>query len=56
MRDDPSKLSDRAKWGLILKPEVKRVFEKNYEVYGYAKLGDKYSVRVLTLHAALSHG
>ena len=52
-RDDPSKLSVRTRRDMILKPEIKRVFEKNYEVYGVRKVGDKCSVRVLMLHAAL---
>ena len=33
-RDDPSKLSDRAKRDAILKPEIERVFEENRKVYG----------------------
>ncbi len=33
-RSDPNKLSARARRDTALKPEVKRVFEENYAVYG----------------------
>jgi hypothetical protein len=29
-RDDPVKLSNRAKRDMVLKPEIKRVFKENY--------------------------
>jgi transposase InsO family protein len=37
-RDDPAKLSGRARRDMILKPEIKRVFKENYEVYGVRKV------------------
>lgn len=37
-RADPSRLSARAKRDLLLKPEVDRVFEENYRVYGVRKV------------------
>ncbi len=37
-RIDPSKSSKRTKRDAILKPEIKRVFEANYEVYGVCKI------------------
>jgi len=35
---DPSRLSDRAKRDEQLKPEIKRVFEENFKVYGVRKV------------------
>lgn len=37
-RNDPARLSARAKRDLELKPEVARVFAENYEVYGVSKV------------------
>lgn len=37
-RNDPARLSARAKRNLELKPEVARVFAENYEVYGVRKV------------------
>jgi len=37
-RDDPEKLSARAKRDLALKPEIERVFAENFEVYGARKV------------------
>ncbi len=37
-RHDPSKLSERARRDMVLKPEVKRVFKDNYKVYGVRKV------------------
>ncbi len=37
-RSDPNKLSARARRDTALKPEVKRVFEENYAVYGVRKV------------------
>jgi len=37
-RSDPSRLSARAKKDLALKPEITRVFEENFEVYGVRKV------------------
>ena len=37
-RADPSRLSARAKRDLLLKPEIERVFEENFEVYGVRKV------------------
>jgi len=37
-RSDPNKLSARARRDSALKPEIKRVFEENYEVYGVRKV------------------
>jgi len=37
-RADPSRLSARAKRDLLLQPEVERVFEENYRVYGVRKV------------------
>ena len=38
MRNDPGKLSERARRDITLKPEIKRVFEENYSVYGVRKV------------------
>ena len=46
-RADPSRLSSRAKRDLLLKPEIKRVFKANYEVYALAKSGDSCNARAL---------
>ena len=35
---DPSRLSDRAKRDVELKPEIERVFEENLRVYGVRKV------------------
>ena len=35
---DPSRLSDRAKRDVELKPEIERVFEENHSVYGVRKV------------------
>src|SRR5690606_1800749 len=37
-RADPGKLSSRAKRDLMLRPEIKRVFAENHEVYGARKV------------------
>jgi len=37
-RDDPAKLSKRATRDMVLKPEIKRVFNENYAVYGVRKV------------------
>lgn len=37
-RIDPNKLSRRAKRDAVLKPEIKRVFKDNHEVYGVRKV------------------
>jgi transposase InsO family protein len=37
-RRDPTKLSDRAKRDLVLKPEIARVFAENFQVYGARKI------------------
>jgi putative transposase len=37
-RADPSRLSDRAKRDMELKPEIERVFAENFEVYGARKV------------------
>jgi putative transposase len=37
-RADPEKLSARAKWDMVLKPEIARVFRENFEVYGTRKV------------------
>ena len=37
-RADPEKLSVRAKWDMALKPEITRVFEDNFAVYGVRKV------------------
>ena len=37
-RRDPSKLSARAKRDAVAKPEVQRVFEENFQVYGVRKV------------------
>ena len=37
-RRDPARLSDRAKRDAALKPEVRRVFEENFSVYGVRKV------------------
>ena len=37
-RNDPSKLSARAKRDAVLKPVIKRVFKDNYKVYGVRKV------------------
>ena len=37
-RRDPSRLSPRAQRDLAMKPEVQRVFDANFKVYGYRKV------------------
>lgn len=37
-RRDPSRLSDRAKRDMVLKPEIARVFAENFGVYGIRKV------------------
>lgn len=37
-RADPDLLSDRAKWDAELRPEIERVFEANWRVYGVRKV------------------
>ena len=37
-RRDPSRLSDRAKRDMVLKPEIARVFAENFGVYGVRKV------------------
>jgi len=38
IRNDPNKQSARAKHDMVLKPEIKRVFNENYKVYGVRKI------------------
>jgi hypothetical protein len=40
-KSDPSRLSDRAKRDLKLRPEIERIFEENYSVYAYVRFGTK---------------
>jgi len=37
-RSDPARLSDRARRDAALQPEIRRVFEANYQVYGVRKV------------------
>jgi hypothetical protein len=37
-RADPARLSDRAKSDEALRPEIQRVFEENWQVYGVCKI------------------
>ncbi len=37
-RADPSRLSDRARRDEALRPEIRRVFEENWRVYGVRKV------------------
>ncbi len=37
-RADPARLSDRARRDATLRPEIKRVFEENWRVYGVRKI------------------
>lgn len=37
-RDDPARPSDRARRDLVLRPEIKHVFEENWRVYGVSKV------------------
>jgi hypothetical protein len=37
-RDDPEKLSARARRDMALEPEIVRVFKANFEVYGVKKI------------------
>lgn len=37
-RANPDLLSDRAKRDAVLRPEIERVFEENYNVYGVRKV------------------
>jgi hypothetical protein len=37
-RVDPSRLSARARWDDVLMPEVRRVFDENFGVYGVRKV------------------
>ena len=38
-RADPARLSDRARRDEALRPEIRRVFEVNFRVYGVRKVG-----------------
>ncbi len=35
---NPDLLSDRAKWDDVLRPEIQRVFDENFQVYGVRKV------------------
>jgi len=37
-RADPARLSDRARCDAVLRPEIARVFEENWRVYGVRKV------------------
>ncbi|BAQ68318.1 integrase catalytic subunit [Rhodovulum sulfidophilum] len=37
-RADPARLSDRARRDAVLRPEIERVFEENWRVYGVRKV------------------
>jgi len=37
-RSDPARLSDRARRDAVLRPEIERVFEENWKVYGVRKV------------------
>jgi putative transposase len=51
-RRDPSLLSARARRDLALKPEVQRVFDANFGVYGVRKVGGRCDGRALISPAA----
>ena len=47
-RADPAKRSARAKRDAALKPEVRRVFDDNFRVYGCARSGGNCGARTMT--------
>ena len=47
-RADPAKRSARAKRDAALKPEVRRVFDDNFESMASARSGGKYGARTMT--------
>jgi hypothetical protein len=52
-RRDPSRLSPRSQRDEAMKPEVQRVFDANFKVYGvYARCGARCSVRASMSPAA----
>ena len=55
-RVDPTRLSARAKRDDGLMPEVRRVFEENFGVYGVRRSGGSSSAKATTLPAARWHG
>ncbi|MEQ5872851.1 IS3 family transposase [Sagittula sp. NFXS13] len=38
IRTDPARLSDRARRDAVVRPEIERVWEENYKVYGVRKV------------------
>jgi hypothetical protein len=55
-RADPARLSDRTRRDEALRPELRRVFEENWRVYGVRRSGGRFAVRASTLPDALSRG
>ena len=53
-RTDPAQLSDRACRDEALRPEILRVFEENWRVYGVRKFGGSLVVKALMSPAAQS--
>ncbi len=52
-RRNPERLSVRAKRDEVLKVEVKRVFDANFGVYGYARCGGNWCARTWLSRAVL---
>ena len=55
-RADPARLSTRARRDDALKPEVRRVFEENFRVYGVRKIWRQLKREATMLPAARWHG
>ena len=55
-RADPGKLSARARQDAALKPEVRRVFEENFQVYGARKFWRQLKREGKEVRAAPSRG
>ena len=44
-RRDPQRMSVRSRRDCVLKPEITRVFEENFGLYGIRRFGDRCNVR-----------
>lgn len=55
-RTDVDRLSVRTRFDMALKIEIRRLFNKNFQVYGGGKFGDSCSGKALILPAVPSHG
>ena len=55
-RADPSRRSERARRDEALRPEIRRVFEENWSVYGVGRFGISWTVRASMSPAARLRG